>query len=279
MGDIVIRDLTTYEECVQVRELQLACFGFSSHEGIHPPMLLIAGQSGGVVLGAFDGDKMVGYLFGFLGLHENRGPLKLCSQTMAVLPEYRGRGIAEQLKWAQRERALKLGLRLITWTYDPLEGPNAHLNLHKLGGIARAYERNVYGERLNALTEGMPTDRLLVEWWIGQISNIKSQMPSTGGAVVTSVEGSGPAQRLVDYELDSDDEVVRVETPMSVQAIRRENMARAVDWRLKTREIFETYFERGYIAVDFASEGHGDARRNLYVLWRPPAGWLAALTG
>ena len=278
MNDIIIRDLTTYEECQQARDLQLACFGFSNSEGIHPPMLLIAGQNGGVVLGAFDGDKMVGYLFGFLGLHENRGPLKLCSQTMGVLPEYRGRGIAEQLKWAQRERALRLGLKLITWTFDPLEGPNAYLNLHKLGGIVRVYERNIYGQRFNALTEGMPTDRFLLEWWIEQLSHIQSPKPHLEGTVVTKVERCGPAQTLVDYDLGSNDQVVRIEIPANIQAIRKENMTLAIDWRLKTREILETYFNRQYVALDFVSEGQDDTRRNFYLLWRPPDGWLATLT-
>jgi len=279
MGDIVIRHLTTYDEFVQVRQVQQACWGFSSGEGLYPPVLLTASQNGGLVVGAFDGDKMVGYLFGFLGLHENRGPLKMCSQTMGVLSEYRGRGIAEALKWAQRDHALKLGLQLVTWTYDPLEGPNAILNLHKLRAIARLYKRNVYGEHFGALNEGMPTDRFGVEWWVEQVENIKSQISNIKGTAVTQVEGSSASQRLVDYELESESEAVCVEIPVSIQAIRKADLALAIDWRRKTREIFETYFERGYVAVDFAREERGEARRNLYTLWRPPTEWLTALTG
>jgi predicted GNAT superfamily acetyltransferase len=283
MDNIIIRDLTTYEEFLQVREVQQACWGFSGGEGLYPPVLLTASQNGGVVLGAFDGDKMVGYLFGFLGLHENRGPLKLCSQTMGVLADYRGRGIAEQLKWAQRDRALKLGLKLVTWTYDPLEGPNAYLNLHKLNGIVRVYKRNVYGEHFGALNEGLPTDRFLVEWWVEQLSNIKPQTPALRagasvsnlkGQVVTRVEG----QRLAEYDLNAEDEAVRIEAPVNIQAMRQENLPLAVDWRIKTREIFETYFARGYVAVDFGREEMAGAQHNVYTLWRPPAEWLAKLT-
>jgi predicted GNAT superfamily acetyltransferase len=276
---MMIRDLTTYTEFLQVREVQRACWGFGSDEGLYPPILLTASQNGGVVLGAFDGDTMVGYLFGFLGLHENRGPLKLCSQTMGVLAEYRGRGIAESLKWAQRDRALKLGLKLITWTYDPLEGPNAYLNLHKLNGIARVYKCNIYGEHFGALNEGMPTDRFLVEWWVEQISNLKSQISKVKVGMVTRVEESSAEQRLVEYDLESEADAVRVEIPVDIQAIRKEDMALAVDWRRKTREIFETYFRRGYVAVDFARGERDGAPRNLYTLWRPPAGWLAELSG
>jgi predicted GNAT superfamily acetyltransferase len=277
VSEIMIRDLTTYDEFLRVREVQRACWGFGSDEGLYPPILLTASQNGGVVLGAFDGDKLVGYLFGFLGLHENRGPLKLCSQTMGVLAEYRGRGIAESLKWAQRDRALKLGLKLVTWTYDPLEGPNAFLNLHKLNGIARVYKRNIYGEHFGALNEGMPTDRFLVEWWVDRVGDWRLE---TGDwREVTQVEGSGAAQRLVGYDLKSEDKAVCVEVPVEIQAMRKEDLALAVDWRLKTCEIFETYFARGYIAVDFTREEHEGRQRNLYTLWRAPADWLAELSG
>jgi predicted GNAT superfamily acetyltransferase len=279
MGDIIIRDLTTYDECIEVRQVQQACWGFTGGEGLYPPVLLTASQNGGTVLGAFDCEKMVGYLFGFLGMHENRGPLKLCSQTMGVLPEYRGRAIAEQLKWAQRDRALKMGLKLVTWTYDPLEGPNAFLNLRKLNGIARVYKRNVYGEHFGALNEGLPTDRFLVEWWITQISNLKSQISNLKGEWVTRVEGSGAEQRLVEYDLKSEAGAVRVEVPVNLQAMRQENLPQALEWRLKTREIFETYFARGYVAVDFGREERDGEQHNVYTLWRPSAEWLAALTG
>jgi len=285
MDDITIRDLTNYEEFLKVRDVQQACWGFSGGEGLYPPVLLTASQNGGTVLGAFDpqaasgsSGKLVGYLFGFLGLHENRGPLKICSQTMGVLAEYRGRGIAEQLKWAQRDRALKLGLKLITWTYDPLEGPNAYLNLHKLNGIVRTCKRNVYGEHFGALNEGLPTDRFLVEWWVRQISIIKHQLSNVEGHEITRLEGSGMAQRLVEVDLRSEDEAVRVETPLDIQTMRQENLALAKDWRFKTREIFETYFARGYIAVGFDRMGQGSTEHNLYTLWRPSAEWLDTLT-
>ena len=278
MDDIVIRNLTTYDEFIEVRKVQQACWGFTSGEGLYPPVLLTASQNGGVVLGAFEGDKMVGYLFGFLGLHENRGPLKVCSQTMGVLAEYRGRAIAENLKWAQRDHALKLGLKLVTWTYDPLEGPNAFLNLRKLRAIARTYKRNIYGEHFGALNEGLPTDRFGVEWWVEQVENLKSQVPNIKGTLITQVTESGTAQRLVDYDLESESEAVCVEIPVSIQAIRKADLALAVDWRRKTREIFEAYFERGYVAVDFDREERGAAHRNVYILWRPPAQRLAELT-
>jgi predicted GNAT superfamily acetyltransferase len=84
---------------------------------------------------------------------------------------------------------------------------------------------------------------------------------------------------LVEYDCKSEEETVCVQVPVDIQAIRRENMALAVDWRRKTREIFETYFRRGYVAVDFARGERDGASCNLYTLWRPPADWIAALGG
>jgi predicted GNAT superfamily acetyltransferase len=139
-----IRDLKTYDECVVARQVQQTCWGFDGRSGIHPSLLLTAAQNGGVLLGAFnDRGEMIGFVFGYLGRAPG-GPLKLCSQTLGVLPDYRNAGVATALKLAQRERAMAQGLPLITWTYGPLEAPNARLNVHKLGGIVRVYKRNIF---------------------------------------------------------------------------------------------------------------------------------------
>src|SRR5512137_1589144 len=148
-----------------VREVQQQIWGFAQGEGLYPPALKTAAENGGVVIGAFDGGKLIGFLFGFIGLQPDRH-LKLCSQTMGILPEYRNKGVAATLKWAQRERVLANQIELITWTYDPLEAPNARLNLRTLGGVVHVYKQNIYGEDFGALGKGLPSDRFLVEWWI-----------------------------------------------------------------------------------------------------------------
>lgn len=269
MSDIEIRSLNTYDECEQVRSIQRRCWGFSQEdEGLYPPLLLSVSQNGGTVLGAFDGERMIGYLFGYPALHDPAGQriLKIYSQTMGVLPEYRNQGVAERLKQAQRDRALALGIELITWTFDPLEGANAYLNLHKLGGIARTYKRNLYGEHFGRLNEGQPTDRFLVEWWIARE---RFRVPDLRvGSDVTQVEGVGAQQRLVRFDLTRTDDVVMVEVPEDIQAIRRADLELAREWRLGTREIFETYLARGYVAVDLIRRQDETGRRNHYVLAR-----------
>ncbi len=270
-----VRDLTKYDEFLQVREVQQQIWGFTQGEGLYPPMLKTASESGGTIIGAFDGAKMIGFLFGFLGLHTDRR-IKLCSQTMGILPEYRNKGVAAMLKWAQRERALANQIDLITWTYDPLEAPNARLNLRTLGGVAHVYKQNIYGENFSALGRGLPSDRFLVEWWIttdrvqqrhDRMAVEPVGMDSPIANVCTGITGD---RRITTLDLNLDAPILRVEIPNDLQAIKKADMALAQDWRLKTRDLFEAYFARGYEAIDFVRAGEvwGPARaaHNWYVL-------------
>ncbi len=270
-----IRDLVRYEEFLQVRDVQQQIWGFAPGEGLYPPILKTASESGGVVIGAFDGPVMIGFLFGFVGLHTDRR-IKLCSQTMGILPEYRNKGVASTLKWAQRGRVLANGIDLITWTYDPLEAPNARLNLRALGGIVQVYQRNVYGENFGALGQGLPSDRFMVEWQIAseRVQQRHDRAPveplGADSPIVNVCSGGTGDRRITALELDLDAPFVRVEIPNDLQAIKKSNMPLALDWRLKTREAFEAYFARGYMVVDFVRAGEvwGPTRasHNWYVL-------------
>jgi predicted GNAT superfamily acetyltransferase len=272
-----VRDLTKYDEFLQVREVQQQIWGFTQGEGLYPPMLKTAAENGGTIIGAFDGGKMIGFLFGFLGLHTDRR-LKLCSQTMGILPEYRNKGVAATLKWAQRERVLANEIDLITWTYDPLEAPNARLNLHTLGGVAHVYKQNIYGENFGALGKGLPTDRFLVEWWIAtervQQRHDRTTVEPIGvdSPIVNACSGGTGDRHITAIDLNLDAPIVRVEIPNDLQAIKQSNMTLAQEWRLQTRELFEAYFARGYEVIDFVRAGEvwgaTRAARNWYVLRR-----------
>jgi len=270
-----VRDLTKYEEFLQVREVQQQIWGFTQGEGLYPPMLKTAAENGGTIIGAFDGPKLIGFLFGFLGLHRDRR-IKLCSQTMGILPEYRNKGVAATLKWAQRERVLANDIDLITWTYDPLEAPNARLNLRTLGGAAHVYRQNIYGENFGALSTGLPTDRFLVEWWI-KSDRVQQRHDRTAAEpigvdspIANACAGVTGDRRITALDLNLDAPIVRVEIPNDLHAIKKTNIALAQDWRLKTRDLFEAYFARGYEAADFVRAGEvwGPARaaHNWYVL-------------
>ncbi len=274
---IAVRDLTRYEEFLQVRDVQQQIWGFTQGEGLYPPVLNTAVENGGTVIGAFDGLKLIGFIYGFVGLHTDRR-IKLCSQTMGVLPEYRNRGVAAMLKWAQRERVLANGIDLITWTYDPLEASNARLNLRALGGVSHLYKRNIYGENFSALGKGLPSDRFLVEWWITtdrvqqRHDRVLVEPIGLGSPIANTCNGTTSDRRIDAIHLEIDAPIIRVEIPNDLQAIKKANLALALDWRMKTRELFEAYFARGYEAIDLVRAGEvwGPARaaHNWYVLTR-----------
>ncbi len=252
-----------------VRQLQQQIWGLTEPEmGLYPPVLNTAAKNGGVVLGAFDDEsgQMVGFLFSFLG-REPGGPLKLCSQTMGVLPDWRGLGIAGALKHIQRERALEQGLKLITWTFDPLEAPNAHLNLHKLRAISRVYWRDVYGATLGQLNAGLPTDRLLVEWWIqGARVAGRPAAPITAGRPIFQVESWGAIRHIVETHLDLSDGVLLLEVPADIHAVKATSLELALEWRLQVREAFEHYLAGDFVVTGFVSGFEGGGRCTRYVL-------------
>jgi predicted GNAT superfamily acetyltransferase len=149
------------EACVQ---LQQSVWQFRDLDVIPRRMFAVANAVGGQVLGAWDGDKLIGYALAIPGL---RGGLPyLHSHMLAVAPEYRNRGVGKMLKLAQRDDALAHGIELIEWTFDPLELKNAFFNIEKLGAIVRRYTPDFYGASTSPLHGNLPTDRLHAEWWL-----------------------------------------------------------------------------------------------------------------
>ena len=163
MGEgIVVRKCTGIEEFQRCVALQREIWGEDDLEVEPATLFVVAEETGGQVLGAFDGERLVGYTLALVGLRD--GTVFLHSHMTGVLAEYRDRGVGRALKLFQREEALGRGIRLIVWTFDPLENRNAHFNLNRLGAIARKYLPNLYGLTTSPLHLGLPTDRLLAEW-------------------------------------------------------------------------------------------------------------------
>ena len=144
--------------------LQKEVWNFSDYDLIPLRMFVVAEKIGGQVIGAFDGAELVGFAMSIPGAHE--GKAYLHSHMLAVRESYRNSGIGRRLKLMQREDALARGFDLIEWTFDPLEIKNAWLNIEKLGAIARRYTLNQYGMSSSPLQGGLPTDRLVAEWWL-----------------------------------------------------------------------------------------------------------------
>jgi len=144
--------------------LQKEIWNFTDAELVPLRMFVVAEKVGGQVMGAFDGDEMVGFALSVPGTRS--GHIYLHSHMLAVRKEHRNSGLGRRLKMLQRDEALGRGIELIEWTFDPLEIKNAYLNIEKLGAIARRYTINQYGLTSSPLQGGLPSDRLIAEWWL-----------------------------------------------------------------------------------------------------------------
>jgi predicted GNAT superfamily acetyltransferase len=162
---IEIRQLSTLEEFRAAVELQETIWGFDKIDLLPLRFFVVASRVGGEVLGAYHGDRMVGFCLGIPGIKPGNRPY-LHSHMMGVLSEYRNAGVGRRLKLRQREDALARGIPLIEWTFDPLELKNAFFNIERLGAIVRRYAVNQYGITGSPLHGGLPTDRCYAEWWV-----------------------------------------------------------------------------------------------------------------
>jgi predicted GNAT superfamily acetyltransferase len=161
---IVIRSCHDLEELRTAVALQKEVWNFTDAELVPLRLFVVAEKIGGQVIGAFDGIQMVGFALSVPGMRG--GHPYLHSHMLAVRQDYRNGGLGRRIKLFQREEAMGRGFELIEWTFDPLEIKNAYLNIEKLGAIARRYTINQYGITTSPLQGGLPTDRLIAEWWL-----------------------------------------------------------------------------------------------------------------
>ena len=281
---ITLRPLETTEEFHAVEEVQRAVWPGSELEVLPLHLLTTVAHNGGLVLGAFHGQRLVGFLFGFLGTDEAQSSrpalarLKHCSHQLGVLPEYRGQQIGYQLKLAQRDFVSAQGVRLVTWTYDPLESRNARLNIAKLGAVCNTHLRNVYGDMADHLNTGLPSDRFQVDWWVTS-PRVKERMFGQRSPLILSSFTAAGAQIVNPAELGADGlprpaagpvalagTVTLVEIPADFQSLKAHDLALARAWREHTREVFEAAFSNGYWVTDFFHEPVEGQRRSFYAL-------------
>ena len=161
---ITIRKCNGIDEFKACVALQKEVWQFDDLDVVPLRMFVVSEKIGGQIIGAFDGDHLVGFAFSIPGTRN--GHSYLHSHMLAVRESFRNYGLGRRLKLAQREDAIGKGFELLEWTFDPLEIKNAHLNLVRLGAIARRYSVNHYGYSSSPLQGGLPTDRLVAEWWI-----------------------------------------------------------------------------------------------------------------
>ncbi len=231
---IVIRKCEEIEEFHACVQLQKEVWGEADLEVEPATLFVVAAHTGGQVLGAFDGAKLVGYTLAVAGVRN--GEPYLHSHMTGVLTPYRDRGVGRLLKLFQREEALGRGIRLIEWTFDPLETRNAHFNLNRLGAISRRYLPNLYGVTTSPLHRGLPTDRLVAEWFLDS--------PRTVAAVATG---------NIDPALDA----AHVSLPGDLEKLKQDESERLADVQTRIRHEFADWFAKGYAAVGLKTEQSG----------------------
>ena len=165
---IEIRPLQEHAEFAEAVRLQRTIWGFEDLELLPVRFFVVANKVGGQTIGAFDGNRMVGFLLGIPGLKPG-GAVYMHSHMMGVLAEYRNGGVGRALKLAQRTDALEQGVKLIEWTFDPLQIKNAFFNIERLGAVVSRYVLNQYGITSSALQAGLPTDRCIAEWYLDSV--------------------------------------------------------------------------------------------------------------
>ncbi|KAB7705655.1 GNAT family N-acetyltransferase [Bacillus aerolatus] len=228
---------------------------------------ITAHLNGGLLIGAFSEEELIGYSYGFAGF--SNGRTYLCSHMLGIHPDHQKKGIGEALKEAQRKEAIRLGYELLTWTFDPLESVNAYLNMTKLKAVCSTYVVNCYGEMNDGLNKGLPSDRLKVEWWIQspyvngfQTLNEKSAIKL---ADYEKIEKGLPKISALHLEKVETTANVIVPVPKNFQEIKTTNFALALDWRMKTREIFTKLFNAGYAAVKLIKSDDEPVHYYLFV--------------
>lgn len=273
----VIRLLESPEDMTSVEELQRAVWPGSETDVVPAHMLITATHNGGLVIGAFLEEQIIGFVFGFPGIEFiPDGPRpKHCSHMMGIHPNHRDSGVGFALKRAQWQMVRHQGLDHITWTYDPLLSRNAYLNVTKLGAVCNTYRRSEYGDMRDGLNAGLPSDRFQVDWWVNtrrverrlgkrprrplkldnfskaELQPLYSPLSSTSGMIRPPEHFSPLEGRLALAEI-----------PSEFGALKDLDFSLARDWRFFSREVFETAFAAGYIVTDFIY----DQSRSFYVL-------------
>jgi predicted GNAT superfamily acetyltransferase len=246
--EVEVRLARSHAEFAACEALSRDIWGAAERNVVPRELLLTMQLNGGLVHGAFLPDgRLVGFCFGFAGLRD--GQLRLCSHQLGVVPELRGAGVGIELKQAQRRDALRLGYPLVSWTFDPLEARNAYINLHRLGCIARLYDRNHYGQMEDELNRGLPSDRFEAEWWLDRP---KPTAPVGEPAVMLRVADGEPVRVAVDLATAP---AVLIAVPQDFQAVKTRSLELAQRWRLESRAALEAALTAGMIAVDFRREG------------------------
>jgi predicted GNAT superfamily acetyltransferase len=316
---VTIRDLQSFEDLKQAEEVEREVWGLSDLDTTSMTMAIATREAGSIWVGAFDGSKLVGFAFGFLGLEH--GQLILHSHMLAVREPYRNSHLGYRLKLAQRERALALrihdgrmedgrtdesrnhdprmsdprtndlrvndlrmnDLRIheMTWTFDPLQSRNAHLNFAKLGVVSESYKVDFYGPETSSVLHRNGTDRLWVTWplasrrvqerLLGKDNRAEILDALTTLTPLIRFNGDGKPVRT-DLTAALSRQRIAIEIPSDIGEVEGKYPALAQEWRQQTRWAFTEALKAGFLVAEFCRTVRGQQGPGVYLLEKAKIG-------
>lgn len=269
----IIRDLVSFDDLRKVEAIEREAWGMSDIDVTPLTVRIASCAAGNLWIGAFDGPALIGFAFAFFGMEH--GQVSLHSHMLAVKESYRGSNVGYQLKLAQRERALALQVRRMTWTFDPLQSRNAHLNFAKLGVVSDSYHQDFYGPETSSILHRNGTDRLWVTWPMSsrrvqcrlQGKDDRSELLDKLSTLVPLVHFNGDGHPVLsDLSEALGKHRVAIEIPSDIDAMEQKNSDLAYQWRLVTRHAFTEALKAGFFVAEFCRTVRGQQGPGVYLL-------------
>ncbi|HJX92703.1 MAG TPA: hypothetical protein VJ372_19565 [Pyrinomonadaceae bacterium] len=268
-SEVTIRNIDDVAEMRAVEDLQKEVWGIPDLDVVPLTQLVAAREAGGSLIGAFAGPTLVGFVYGFPAFEHDQ--LAHHSHMLAVKPAYSKFDLGRRLKLAQREHAIAQEVRLMTWTFDPLQSLNAYLNFTKLGVVSNRYLPNFYGEDPSSFLHQTGTDRLWVSWFLRSdrvqklATGVASEIDSAPGFPLVQVNADdSPRRNDLSSALAGDQS--SIEIPADINSLHQLKPETALCWRQDTRWAFTEAIKAGYVVAGFVRETRENQRLGKYLL-------------
>ncbi len=253
MSAITYRITDSMEDLQQAEHLQQVVWGMTPEDTLGATTMRWMIHIGGLLIGAWDDDKMIGFCIASVGKRDNQWVL--WSDMAGIHPDYQGQGIGYSLKQKQKSSAYEQGYPEIRWTFDPMRSGNAAFNFHKLGVTSYQYHNAFYGEMSDDINRGLPADRLEAIWRTSE-DTIKSFDLNPTSLFAVKIDGL----KIQEHHVTSPQ--VKIEIPLDLDKLKADQPALAKKWQQAIRNAFTYYFKSGYAAVDFWR----DSEKSWYIL-------------
>jgi predicted GNAT superfamily acetyltransferase len=270
---LTIRELASLGDLHQAGAVEREVWGAADLDLVPLALAVATREAGNLWIGAFDGAKLAGFAFGFLGMEEGR--VILHSHQLAVLDSYRNSNLGYKLKLAQRDHALALSLQQITWTFDPLQSKNAHFNFAKLGVVSDRYKPDFYGPETSSILHRNGTDRLWVRWPISsrrvqtrlQGKDNRTEMLDALSTLLPLVHFNGDGKpNRTDLSAALSRQRIAIAIPSDIASIEQKDLPLAREWREATRWAFSEALKAGFFVAEFCRTVRGQQGPGVYLL-------------